>query len=196
MAASSTLPRRARGTPGWTGRPGEEEGWRRSAAATWTRGPRRCAQRSRTARQRAQVSLRPAHFKRANQRRPLKGGGASEDAPALPEVALVSWETDAERVRGVWESTRPRWSRDFPRFPMRKLRVCVPTAAPDARRGAHAGVIQKSHRRSGPGGFRSAQPQPPTPSLVFVSPHHFGFLSLSSSPFIYIHCFIEFLTNV
>lgn len=56
MAASSALPRRARGAPGSTGRPGEEGGSRKSAAGTWTPGPRRCAQGSRAARRRAQVS--------------------------------------------------------------------------------------------------------------------------------------------
>lgn len=38
----------------------------------------------------AQVSSRPAHFKRANQRPPEAGGVASAGAAALPEAVPVS----------------------------------------------------------------------------------------------------------
>lgn len=201
MAASSALPRRARGTPGWTGRPGGDGGSQRSAAGTRTRGPGRCAQWSRAARRRAQVSLRRAHFKRANQRRPLRRGGASEDAPALPEVALVSWETDAARVRGVGASTRQRWSRDFtyeiqlPSCPMRKLRVCFPTARDLRRRStsrsdsevctvapAQEGSVLPSADSDSLSGFRITTPFRLPFSLFFTFP------GLSSS-FIYVPMF-------
>lgn len=70
MAAGSVLAGRARGAPGSIGRAGEGGGPQGRTAGSGTRRLRRGAPGSRQTPPRAQVSSRPAHFKRANQRPP------------------------------------------------------------------------------------------------------------------------------
>lgn len=106
MAASSVLASRARGTPGSTRRAGGDRRTDERAARLRFRVRRR-APESPAATLRAQVSARPAHFKRTNQRPPAgKGRGLGGRGGASEEGRL--------RRKGLPSPRRRRGKRETP----------------------------------------------------------------------------------
>lgn len=113
MAASSALPRRARGTPGSTRRPGEDSGVAEKRCGNQDAAAEALRSMERGRATASPGELAPGAFQ-TGQSAPAHGEGAApEEVTALPEVALVSWATDAAGVRGVRACAPRRWSRDF-----------------------------------------------------------------------------------
>lgn len=104
MAAGSVLPGGVRGTPGSVGRAGDGCGSEGRAAGSGTPRLWRGAPRSRSTPPRAQVSSRPAQFKRANQRPPAgKGRGLRGSGRSAGSGACLLGDRGAE-ARAVWVS--------------------------------------------------------------------------------------------
>ncbi|XP_053079792.1 translation initiation factor IF-2-like [Acinonyx jubatus] len=137
MAAGSVLPGGARGTPGSIWRAGE--GGRPQGRATGSGTPRlrRGAPRSGSTPPRAQVSSRPAHFKRANQRPPAgKGRGLrGNDCSAGSGARLLGDRGSEARVVCV-SGLRSDVMKSIPfHFPMKKLRAYFTTVQEVQRKG-------------------------------------------------------------